>query len=556
MRFLNGTLFAKMIQCGAAKLQAHKKEVNDLNVFPIPDGDTGDNMLMTVTGGIITTEESSTLDEVTNRVANEMLLSARGNSGVILSQFFEGIKKGCSGLKGATVRELEEAFKKGVDEAYSSVMTPTEGTVLTVMREATEYAIRVKADTVEDFLTAFISEAKRSLERTPELLPVLKNAGVVDSGAAGFIYIAEGMLLALSDDSTVDTIEEERGPSDNHGEIDINAFTEDSILEYGYCTELLVRLQKSKVNLSDFDEAAVTNFLLTVGESVVIVRNGSLLKIHIHTFTPDKVLAFCQGYGEFLKVKIENMSLQHNDINAASGKSENTAVYRAEDAKPRKKFGTVAVVSGEGLAQLFYDLGADEVVNGGQCSNPSTEELISAIYRANADTVFVFPNNSNIILTAKQASELCKDVDVRVLEAHTVGEGYAALSMYTDGYENADEIYAELCDAMSGSVTAQISRCVRDAQYGDGVTLHSGEYIGFVGKDILATATERITALKALTQKIDANQYDVCILIFGKDTPQAEAEEFKRFFLANYRGKEFYSVDGGQDVYDYILIFE
>lgn len=556
MQIVNGISLAKMIKLGAAELRAHKNEINELNVFPIPDGDTGDNMLMTVTGGIVTATENDSVGDVARQVARGTLLSARGNSGVILSQFFEGIKKGLSGLEYATAQELSQAFKAGVTEAYGAVMTPTEGTVLTVMREATDYAIRANSSTVDEFLTAFIDEAKRSLSRTPELLPVLKNAGVVDSGAAGFIYIAEGMLrAAMGEESAIpdDLNEPEDAPRDD---VDVNAFTEDSILEYGYCTELLVRLQSSKITLSDFDEAAVTNFLRTVGDSVVAVRNGSLLKIHIHTFTPDRVLAFCQRYGEFLKVKIENMSLQHSEAEKGKKNENKLEIYRVQEEKKRKKFGTVAVASGEGLTKLFYDLGADAVVNGGQCTNPSAEEIISAIYRVGADTVFLFPNNGNVILTAKQAAELCSDVDVRVIETHNVGEGYAALSMYTDGSEDADGICAELCEAMQGAVTAQVSRCVRNASYGDGRELHAGDYIGFAGKEILSVSASRTEVLKSLSQALNVARYDVCILICGKDASKIETEEYRRHFLTNYRGKELYTVDGDQEVYDYILIFE
>ncbi|MBQ9116610.1 MAG: DAK2 domain-containing protein [Clostridia bacterium] len=548
MQVLDGVLFCKMISAGVMELQAHAKEINDLNVFPIPDGDTGDNMLLTVRGGTSPDFERDGIGEAAGMIARGMLLSARGNSGVILSQFFEGVKCGFSGLSSAGAKEMGDAFRKGVEQAYGAVMRPTEGTVLTVMREATEYACTVNTDSLEAFLSAFIEEARRSLARTPEILPVLKQAGVVDSGAAGFICIIEGMLRFLRGDEYIPVSEAADSVSE---EIDVNAFTEDSVLEYGYCTELLVRLQNSKTDIPNFDEKAVTDYLCSIGDSVVCVCSGSILKLHVHTFTPDKVLAFCQNYGEFLKVKIENMSLQHNSLNG-----ENTEIYRVEEEKERKKYGIVAVAAGEGLKQVFIDMGADFVVEGGQSANPSAEELISAIRRVNAETVFVLPNNSNVILTAKQAAQLCDDVDVRVVESRNVGEGYAAISMYTEGLGDADEIYSELCEAMDGVLTAEISRCVRDAEFGEGVMLHKGEYIGFIGKRLLAVSGERYDTLKKTVEAIAPSEYDVCILISGRDASADEVEQFKRCFAANYRGKELYTVDGGQEIFDYILIFE
>lgn len=543
MRTLDGALFTRMVNSGAANLKAHAKEINDLNVFPIPDGDTGDNMLMTMMGGVHTDIECEVLCEVAERVSNGMLMSARGNSGVILSQFFEGIKKGFEGLCTADTLAVGAAFRQGVKQAYSAVMTPTEGTILTVVREATEYACLENTETPEAFLGAFIDEAKRSLARTPELLPVLKKAGVVDSGAAGLIYIVDGMMRAVIGEDVSDMTESFERTQD----IDLDAFNEDSLLEYGYCTELLVRLQNAKTDIASFDVGVIADHLQSIGDSIVTVRNGSIVKVHVHTKHPQKVLELCQRYGEFLKVKIENMSLQHNNIIA---EEKDFAPLKA-----RKKYGVVAVACGEGLKETFRNRGADVIVDGGQSMNPSAESFIAAFDEVNADVIFVFPNNGNIVLTAQQAAHLYDRSDVRVIESTTIGAGYASLAMLDTSSEDTDAIVEELRMAMEGVVTAEISHCVRDAVM-DGNEMHTGDYIGFVGKKLLSVNEKRLDTVCETIEKIGFANYDVCILFCGKDATDEEAEQIEKYVKSRYRGKELYIIDGGQDIYDYIMIIE
>ena len=544
MKTLDGILFARMINSGAANLKAHAKEINDLNVFPIPDGDTGDNMLMTMMGGVHhDTSSCDSLCEMADRVSSGMLLSARGNSGVILSQFFEGIKNGFTGLQTADTKEIGEAFRQGVTQAYSSVMTPTEGTILTVVREATEYACEQNTQTPEKFLNAFIDEAKRSLARTPELLPVLKKAGVVDSGAAGLIYIVDGMMRAVIGEDIADFSE----VSEKTQELDLDAFNEDSVLEFGYCTELLVRLQNAKTDISTFDVKVITDYLQTIGDSIVTVRNGSIVKLHVHTMTPQKVLDFCQQYGEFLKVKIENMSLQHNNT-----VTEEKETYPTRE---RKKYGVVAVACGEGLKETFRERGADVIVDGGQSMNPSAEDFIEAFDEVNADVIFVFPNNGNIILTAEQAAHLYDKSDVRVIESTTIGAGYASLAMLDTSSGDTDAIVEDLRMAMDGVITAEISHCVRDATI-DGKEIHTGDYIGFVGKDMLSVNESRLVTVCESIDALNFSRYDFCILICGKDATDEEAEKIEAYVNSHYRGKEIYIINGGQDVYDYIMIVE
>ena len=542
---MNGVMFADMLRAGAINLRTHKQAINNLNVFPIPDGDTGDNMLLTIMGGIdIINNETSSLSEVSRRVADGMLLSARGNSGVILSQLFEGIAEGVENLEAADSQQFGNAMRCGVQHAYNAVMEPTEGTILTVARCACEYAAAQECADLEEYLDDFLAEANRTLDRTPEMLPVLKKAGVVDSGGAGLIYIFEGMRKAVKGE--IESTENKLLSETSAQNINLDLFTEDSILEYGYCTELLLRLQKGKTDPEAFNVNTITDYLKKFGDSVVAFKTGSIVKIHVHTMTPDKVLGFCQIYGEFLKIKIENMSLQHN--NTAFNGIKNSDKSETEC----KKFGIAVVCSGEGIKRLFIDRGADVIVDGGQSMNPSTEDFLNAFRQINAKTILVFPNNSNVILSAKQAASLYKDADVRVLESKTIGEGYAALSMFDPNADNADLLTEELHNAMQGVITAEISKCVRDAE----MHVHIGDYIGFAEKVLLAIADNRFDALCATIDKLNFSDYDICILIRGAEADKDETEKAATYIRGRYPDKELFVVEGLQEIYDYILILE
>lgn len=541
---IDGFLYAKMIKSGTANLRAHAKEINDLNVFPIPDGDTGDNMLLTIVGGAQAAGEGSgNLSETAKKVSDGMLLSARGNSGVILSQIFEGISKGLENISDADTDEIISALKEGVKQAYDAVMQPTEGTMLTVVRCATEHVSDENPSNPESLMSSFVDEAKHTLDQTPDMLPVLKKAGVVDSGGAGLLCIFEGMLGALRGEE----LSNGQAYSENSSEnvLDLDKFGEDSVLEFGYCTELLVRLQRAKTDIENFDVSIITDYLSSIGDSVATVKNGSIVKIHVHTMTPDKVLSFCQQYGEFLKIKIENMSLQHNNTDSV----EKASVETEESCK--KDFAVVAVASGDGVKQLFTEHGCDVIVDGGQSMNPSTEDFLDAFKKANAKTIFVFPNNGNIILSAKQAAGMYTDSDVRVIESHTIGDGYASLTMFSPESGDADTIEAELIDAMSGVVTAEISKSIRDTD-----EVSAGDYIGFVGKDIIASKPERLDTAKETVDKLGISMYDICIVIYGKNTDEDEAIMLEKHILSTYPGKEVYTISGVQEIYDYIIIME
>ncbi|MBQ4139855.1 MAG: DAK2 domain-containing protein [Clostridia bacterium] len=549
---LTGEYFVKMIHGAALNLRSEAQKINDLNVFPVPDGDTGDNMLSTLMGGVERARSSGEgLGVTARRVADGMLLSARGNSGVILSQFFDGIAAGFEGLETADAKDIGRAFRKGVRRAYRAVMKPAEGTILTVASDATEYACNKKTGSVEDFLGNFVREARRSLDRTPELLPVLKSAGVVDSGGAGLLSIIEGMCGVFDESFNIETFDNTVIGNSTANKIDFDLFSEDDILEYGYCTELLVRLQSSKTDISTFDEDILKDALTEIGDSIAIVKSGSILKIHVHTKTPDRVLALCQKHGEFLKVKIENMSLQHNSI-------ETETVREAEAVmaeQTRKAFGVVVAACGDGIKQTFLECGADFIVEGGQSMNPSAEDFIRAFEAVNAATIFVFPNNGNVILAARQAAKMFAASDIRVIPSRNVGEGYASLSMIDTSSGDADAIEAELCANMQGVVTAEIARCIRDAEM-QNVAIHTGDYIGYVGKNILSASNDRLEASLKLIDSLGLDSHGLFLLFSGIDSTEDETAQICDYIAEHYPDCEVYPIYGGQEIYSYIMVAE
>lgn len=542
---LDAAAFKHMVTAGTANLRRHAASVNDLNVFPIPDGDTGDNMLLTMQGGAaVDTDGCDNLGRAARAVADGMLLSARGNSGVILSQLFDGIAAGLDGVAEADIPVLTRAMREGVVHAYRAVMEPTEGTILTVAREATEFAAASGAETVNALLDAFLEEAERSLARTPELLHVLKKAGVVDSGGAGLIRISEGARRALEGVDDDDDAGETGGKVPK---VDVSRFTEDSVLEFGYCTEVLLRLQNAKTDVHNFDVNVIKDYLATIGESVVTFKTGSAVKIHVHTMTPDRVLAFCRQFGEFLTVKIENMSLQHNSLESEP--------LPDDGAGERKPYGVVAVACGAGIQHMFLELGADVVVNGGQSMNPSAADFLDAFRRVNADTIIVLPNNGNVILTARQAAGMYDGADVRVLESHNIGEGHAAITMLDTSSGDTEQILSDLSMAMEGVVTAAVSTCSRDTEAG-GLSLYRGEYIGFVGDNVLSADNDRADTARRLLDGIDFADHEVCIVICGHDADACETDAIREYLAATHPGCEVYVTDGGQDIYHYIFIIE
>ena len=548
---------------GLLNLKAHKEEVDSLNVFPVPDGDTGTNMVMTMEGGTHAIEdgEQERIDDQLKRFARGVLLGARGNSGVILSQFFKGLSIGADQKETLTVPDFINAFQKGVEKAYESVITPTEGTMLTVMREGVETMQAAAAkdgevQTFEDLFTLLLTEMNRSLANTPELLPVLKEAGVIDSGGAGFVYIFEGMQSSLLGEKP--SFAEEKSArsvgavaaSSRH--IDITAFDADSELEFGYCTEFILQLQNAKVDIPSFDIAVIISYLESVGNSIVAVKDDDLVKVHVHTFRPGDVLNYCQQFGEYLTLKIENMSLQHNETLIVKEREEQKMVHQ--------DVAIIACVSGRGLEQYFKEIGADVIVQGGQTSNPSAEDFVAALKKIDADTVIILPCNSNIVMAAEQAAELVKEsaekqMRIVVVKAKTVAEGYSALSMI-DKSQNADIIIRDMEDAIKHVATGLITTAVRDVDYPD-LAVNEGDYIGLDREQVYSDSPNRLQAVKGLLEKMpEIKEKEVLAVFYGKAVDQEALDAFKAMLNESFPWLEYGFIDGGQDVYDFILAVE
>ncbi len=546
---LDGTLLAKMATGGAAELRANADTVNNLNVFPVPDGDTGDNMRMTIENGVAALSKIKTndLETVMSTLSRGMLLGARGNSGVILSQFFSGMAKGFEHCEKADAATIAHALELGVKKAYDSVLTPTEGTILTVARESVEYAVSrlTPESTVNSLFGDLAKEMSDSLQRTPELLAALKEAKVVDSGGAGLMYIINGFNKVLSGEE-MPAIPLTAGEAKAANPVAASGFDENSEMEFGYCTEFLLQLQTKKVDVAAFDVNTVTDYLSTIGNSIVAFKDGSIVKVHVHTMTPEKALGFCRQFGEFLTVKIENMSVQHSE----------TIPEEEKKKEPAKKYATVAVCSGEGLMNTFRELGVDQVISGGQTNNPSTQDFLDAFHRINAENIFVFPNNGNIIMAAKQAAQEYRDAKVYVLETKTLGAGYVGIAAIDDCAETPEEILTCIETAMQTVITASVSVAVRDADIG-GKHIQNGNYMGFVGKEVVVLSDDRDDAARKLTDYVLAKPDAFLLTVFyGKDVTTEAAKALENYCREKYPDMEIYFVNGGQEVYPYIMTCE
>jgi len=537
---LDSLTFATMLRQGAVSLGKDKKVINDLNVFPIPDGDTGDNMLMTLKAGCAAiNNQLGALSELSSAASSGMLLGARGNSGVILSRIFAGLAKGLQGLIEVDTKAFANAMQSAVEEAYKSVPVPVEGTIITVLREGVAGADA--SSDLNHYFETMLDAMQVSLDHTPELLPVLKEAGVVDSGGAGLVSIFRGMNEALNGIIS----EEEIAPTTASAPtVELDKFTESSTLEFGYCTEFLLRLMRSKIDLDTFDEQVIFDYLNRVGESVVAFREGSIVKVHVHTFTPGAILNEMQKYGEFLTIKIENMALQHH---------QSTNQDNASFKLPPKPYGIVTVASGEGLINAFREFGTDEVIAGGQTMNPSTQDFLDAFARINAQHILVFPNNKNIKMAADQAAELYKNADIHVLPSTTIGEGYYGIGSIDRDNTNVQEVISSVTEIMQSVATGMVSTAIRDAE-GDAVTVHKGDFVGYSGKQLLSDSPDRETAAKDLIERLGADARDVMLVFYGKDVPAEEAERLITDLQTRYKNLEIMLNNGAQPVYDYIFV--
>ena len=549
---LGGYLFAKMLRGGASELHANAEEVNKLNVFPVPDGDTGDNMTMTIESGVASLDNIDTDDlaEVLRVASRGMLLGARGNSGVILSQFFAGMAKGVENVETADAKKLARALELGVEQAYTSVMTPTEGTILTVAREAVEYAVkRVNSkSTVQSLFSDLVNEMNASLARTPEILPILSEAGVVDSGGAGLLYIIDGLNRVLNGEDVEDS-ESSILPASKAIPVNEGSFGPDSVMDYGYCTELLVQLMNRKLVDNPFDLDTLKLYLASHGDSIVAFQTESIVKIHVHTLRPDKIMRFMLKFGDFISVKVENMSLQHTELSAEDAE-------KAKIDEPKKKYGIVAVSNGDGISNLFRELGADAIVEGGQTNNPSTNDFIDAFEKINAENIFVFPNNGNIIMAAGQAAEIYDKAKVYVVPSKSIGAGYVAMSSMSFDFSEPDTLMAEAEEAIDRITAAYVSPAVRDADM-NGVHVTEGDTMGIIAKEIVISGPDKMVSTYGLIDIMLADQSKFMITVFyGKDATIEERDQLAEYMLKTYPMIESYYVDGGQEIYPFLFVAE
>lgn len=550
---IDGPMFRQLVVNGANNLRANYREVDALNVFPVPDGDTGTNMKMTIEAGVneISTCEEKSIYEMAKRLSRGMLMGARGNSGVILSQLFRGIYKGLAEYEEVGALELSRAFKSGVAQAYKAVMKPVEGTILTVAREASEFAgskVRKKTS-IDEYFDLYLKEARASLERTPELLDVLKEAGVIDSGGAGFIYIIEGMAKALKGEII------EVAPTEKPALSIKSDFDAHSELTYGYCTEFVLQLQHKKVNIANFTTQDVMGFLESVGESIVVVKDEDLLKVHIHTASPGTVLNHFQQYGEFVTLKIENMQVQHTE--SPVEKQENCDCEDCVEMRKAapKKFGVVAVASGEGLTATFKEMGVDYVVKGGQSMNPSSDDFVKGFEAVNAENIIVFPNNSNIIMTAEQAAKYYDKANVYVVPSKSLAQGYAALTMLEFSSGDIESILSEIQGVIENVTTGLITYSIRDAEF-DGVHIEKGDFIGICNGKIVCSAKTKEEACIKLLEKADLCEKEIITIIYGADVTDDNLSQIRKFIETEYEDLEIDVINGKQEIYSYILVIE
>lgn len=541
LKQLNGITFKQMVLNGANHLANQSAYVDQLNVFPVPDGDTGTNMSMTMTAGakeLMGLEEAS-IGKVAKTLSRGLLMGARGNSGVILSQLFRGFAIGLEGKDEATIEELAFALEQGVLTAYKAVMKPVEGTILTVARESAEI-VKNQYQTFESVVELYellVQEMERSLSRTPELLPVLKEVGVVDSGGQGLTYIFEGFLKALKGEFI-----ELSQSAENPSETSSTFASSNEDIEFGYCTEFILRLDNERPM---FNEQQFRGALEKLGNSIVVVQDEDLVKVHVHTLTPGEALNLAQKHGEFMKLKIENMTEQHNEIIAQAPTTTST---------PQKEYGIISVVAGSGMKQLFQEQGCHYVIEGGQTMNPSTEDFLTAIRELNAKNIIILPNNSNIIMAANQAAEVTEDAQVVVIPSKTIPQGYTALMMFNEG-ASLETNTEDMTQAISEVKTGQVTYAVRDTQM-NGVEIKENDFIGIFDKEIVVSLPERFESACALVDQMITEENELVTIFYGEGIDEEEADELAEYIESKFEDIEVTIFDGQQPVYHYILSVE
>lgn len=557
MTKIDGILLKQMIISGANNLYNNYPEVDALNVFPVPDGDTGTNMNLTISSGAkeIATRNDASVYDVAKAFSRGLLMGARGNSGVILSQIFRGFAQGLKGKIEATTQDISDALLMGKEVAYKAVMRPVEGTILTVIRESSQaLADSVYPDMpLDEALDILLKEARESLKRTPNLLPVLKEAGVVDSGGAGLCKIIEGFDLALHNQ-----IVEKNMPdvvSDSVVEPIIgNVQASLEHKEFGYCTEFILKLPEDpiKAKKKNFVPSRFSGVLNSHGNSIVMVHDDDLIKVHIHTLNPGNILTYAQQFGEFVKIKVENMSEQHTHLIEEDAKAKEDEIKK----QPKKPFGLISVGAGKGIVDLFKDLNCDYIVSGGQTMNPSTEDFIKAIKSINAEQIFILPNNSNIIMTATQACDVMnEEVKCTVIPTKTIPQGLVSAMMYNPE-SDYDTNYNDMMESLSSVKSGQVTFAVKDTSF-EGMEIHKDDFIGICDKKILATEKDKIKcALKLINTMIDEDS-SIITIITGEDVTEAERDALKE--LVQAKVGDMVDVDvkvGLQPVYSFIIGIE
>ncbi|QZT27539.1 DAK2 domain-containing protein [Streptococcus dysgalactiae] len=554
MSNITTSLFQEMVQAAATRLGKQAEYVNSLNVFPVPDGDTGTNMSMTMDNGAkeVADKPASTVGEVGQILSKGLLMGARGNSGVITSQLFRGFGQSVKGKDELTGKDLAQAFQMGVEVAYKAVMKPVEGTILTVSRGAATAALK-KAELTDDaveVMQAALDGAKGALAKTPDLLPVLKEVGVVDSGGQGLVFIYEGFLSALNGDyvasedfKATPANMSEMINAEHHKSVVGHVATED--ITYGYCTEIMVALKQGPTYVKEFNYDEFQGYLSGLGDSLLVVNDDEIVKVHVHTEDPGLVMQEGLKYGSLIKIKVDNMRNQHE---AQVQKTD------AEESKAKAKdFGLIAVVAGEGLSEIFKAQGVDYVISGGQTMNPSTEDIVKAIEAVNAKQVIILPNNKNIFMAAQSAAEVV-DIPAAVVETRTVPQGFTSLLAFDPSKsleDNVADMSASLSDVISGSVTL----AVRDTTI-DGLEIHENDFLGMVDGKIVVSNPDMEATLKAAFAKMIDEDSEIVTIFVGEEGNQDLAEELAEYLEETYEDVEVEIHQGDQPVYPYLMSVE
>ena len=540
MEMINGHIFKDMLASGANNLSNKFTEIDALNVFPVPDGDTGTNMSLTFNAGVKDALACSSEDvcDIAKVLSKGLLMGARGNSGVITSQIFRGLYQGMDGMKEVNGFQLANALVMGSRVAYKAVMRPVEGTILTVVREAADYTYAY-ATSIEDVtclqvMEKMLDEAKKSLDRTPELLPVLAEVGVVDSGGTGLVTIFEGFVSALK--GVVIEKEEAKESKEVAG-----AALESE--EYGYCTEFIIRLSESAQRT--FEEETLRDSLARIGNSIVCVRDDDIVKVHVHTLTPGDALNMGLRYGSFAKLKVENMQEQHEEImmNASVEKE-------VKEEKPRQKYAIITVAAGDGLKDMFKELRADYVISGGQTMNPSTEDFVEAIHQLNAEHIIILPNNSNIVMAAQQAALVCEDQNIEVIPTKSIPQGLSACIMFNPDVDFETNL-SEMKEAVSMVKTGQVTYAIKDTTF-EGMEIKSGDYMGILEKDIIVSLQDKMETTRQLLDRMLDDESEIVTLIYGEDINEEEAEEVAAYIEDKF-DVEVEVNNGMQPVYSFII---